>query len=626
MSGICGICEPGRKFDSEQIRSMVAALAVDASEKHDAVWSDSIALGVSQRFAGQDLGFAERVWVAADVDLLNLDSLRSEVEIHGQQPPGSAAQVLASLYAIHGVEFIHRLDGAFAFVLWDRVQRRLMLAIDRLGIKNLYWSFAKNRLSFASRASALQTMGAPASADPAALAEFLIFSAVPAPHTVYAGMKKLSPGCLLVLEDGHLRQRQYWDLQFTEEKRGKSEWAGVVREALRASVHRHLANARPETTGAFLSGGTDSSTVVAFMSERWKPVDTFSAVFNESSYSEANFVQSIVERFETRQHSCCLSPGDAMAAIPKIAAYYGEPFANSSAIAAYFCALTASQSGVDLLLGGDGGDELFAGNQRYETDKQFALYHRIPAVLRSLAIEPVVHLLPREHRWLSLPRRYIQRALIPNPRRFFSYNFFLSFPPEDIFEPDFLRQAPCGDWLDVPAEHFARPSNATELNRLLYLDVKLALADNDLKKVSGMAELAGVKVRYPLLDYRLAELAARVPTQLKLRRFEKRYIFKQAMAGILPQTVLYKKKHGMGVPVSSWLLLDPQLRQFVQEVLYDRRTRQRGYFRAGFVERLLSLQRDEHVSYYGEIVWYLLMLELWHRQHVDCAVRAACEH
>jgi asparagine synthase (glutamine-hydrolysing) len=604
---------------------MVNGLVVDASEKHDAISCDSIALGVSRRFDGQDLGFADGAWVAADLDLLNIGSLRSEVEAKGQQPPGSAAQVLASLYALHGVEFIHRLDGAFALVLWDRARRRLMLAVDRLGIKNLYWSSSDNRLRFASRVDALRARSGASAADPAALAEFLLFSAVPAPHTIYAGIKKLCPGFLLLWEDGRLEHRQYWDLHFTEEEHQKSDWARLVREAVQTSVHRHLANAASEKTGAFLSGGTDSSTVVAFMSERWKPVDTFSAVFHESSYSEAHFVQTIVERFGTRQHSCWLSPSDAMAAIPKIAAYYGEPFANSSAIAAYSCAQTASQLGIDLLLGGDGGDELFAGNQRYETDKQFAVYQRIPEALRSLIIEPAVRLLPGQHRWLSLPRRYIRRALIPNPQRFFSYNFFLSFPPEDIFEPDFLRQAPCSDWLEVPTEHFARRNDTTELNRLLYLDVKLALADNDLKKVSGMAELAGVRVRYPLLDYRLAELAAKVPARLKLRRFEKRYIFKQAMTGILPKSVLYKKKHGMGVPVSAWLLNNPQLRQFVQEVLHDRRTLQRGYFRPGFVDRLLNQQRDEHVSYYGEIVWYLLMLELWHRQHVDCAMRVACE-
>lgn len=622
MSGICGICQPGRRLASEQIRPIVAALAVDASERADAMGSDSVAMGVSQRFAGQDLGFADGIWVVADTDLLNLDSLRSELESRGQQGRGSAAQVLASLYALHGIEFIHQLDGAFAFALWDARNRRLMLAVDRLGIKNLYWHFENGSLTFASRITALQNVGS-VTVDAAALAEFLLFSAVPAPHTIYQGVEKLSPGFLCLLEGDQIRQRRYWDLQFTEEKGSTSEWADRVRRQLQASVHRHLANLEPETTGAFLSGGTDSSTVVAFMSERWKPVDTFSAVFNESSYSEANFVQSTVEQFGARQHNCCLSPQDAIEAIPKIISYYGEPFANSSAIAAYFCAVRASQSGVSVLLGGDGGDELFAGNQRYETDKQFALYHQIPKILRKAAIEPLVNLLPRQHQRLGLPRRYVQRALIPNPQRFFSYNFFLSFPPEEIFEPDFLEQARPDNWLDIPTRHFAQPGKTAELNRLLYLDVKMALADNDLKKVSGMAELAGIQVRYPLFDYRLAELAARIPAKLKLRRFEKRYIFKQAMAGILADKVLYKKKHGMGVPVSSWLLNDAKLRQFAEEVLHDPRTRQRGYFRSSFVERLTNLQRAEHVSYYGEIVWYLLVLELWHRQHVDSTMRVA---
>ena len=623
MSGICGICQSGRKFDAEEIRLMVAGLSVDNGEEQDTMWGDSVTLGVSQRLNGQNLGLADNIWVAADIDLLNLDALRAEVEARTQQGRGNAAQVLASLYALYGVDFVHRLDGSFAFALWDRSRQRLMLAIDRLGIKNLYWSYEKNSLSFASRAGALEKTGFPAAVNPAALAEFLLFSAVPAPHTVYAGIQKLSPGCVLLMEDGLVRQQQYWDLQFAEEKRPVSEWASLVRQAMRDSVYRHLANTQPEKTGAFLSGGTDSSTVVAFMSEQWKPVDTFSAVFNESAYSEQNFVQTTVKCFGARQHNCCLSPDDAMAAISRIVGYYEEPFANSSAIAAYFCALMASQSGVSMLLGGDGGDELFAGNQRYETDKQFALYHRIPGILRKAAIEPVIRLLPKQGR-LSLPRRYVQRALIPNPQRFFSYNFFLSFPPEEIFEPDFLRLAPCGDWLEIPNRHFDRPGNTAELNRLLYLDVKMALADNDLKKVSGMAELAGIQVRYPLLDYRLAELAARIPAKLKLRGFEKRYIFKQAMTGLLPDEVLYKKKHGMGVPVSSWLLNDAKLRQFTEDVLHDPRTRQRGYFRSDFVKRLLNLQRAEHIAYYGEIVWYLLVLELWHRQHVDSKMRVAC--
>jgi asparagine synthase (glutamine-hydrolysing) len=603
---------------------MLAGVAVRETETQDAVCGDSFTLGVSQLFAGQAVGSTGGIWVAADVDLINFQELRSAVQAEGRPAPSTVADLIASLYSLHGPDFVNELDGAFAFALWDEHERRLMLAIDRLGIKSIYWRFAGGCLTFASRISALRAADPTLELDHSALAQYLLFSAIPAPLTIYSGTEKMRPGFTLVLEDNQVKHRQYWDLQFQEERRSKTEWAEMVRAEMRASVHRHLRDSGQETTGAFLSGGTDSSSVVAFMSERHKPVRTFSAVFNEATYSEESFVREITARFGTEQHDCRLSAEDAIAAIPRIARYYDEPFANSSAIAAYFCGVTARQCGVELLLGGDGGDELFAGNTRYATDKFFALYHRVPRPLREFLIEPVTRLLPREHKLLSLPRRYIQRACIPNPERYFSYHFLLSFPAQELFTQELLDQAPREEWLRVPEAHFRRPHDASELNRLLYVDVKMVLADNDLRKVSGMAELSGVKVRYPLLDYRLAELAARVPSGLKLRRFEKRYIFKQAMSGILPDRVLYKKKHGMGVPVSSWLLNDPRLHAFVQDVLNDSRTRQRGYFRPGLVERLLDLQRQEHVAYYGEIIWYLLVLELWHREHFDSAARLVC--
>lgn len=623
MSGICGICQSGRRFNQGYIRPMLAGVAVDDVETQESTAGESFTLAVSRRFPGQDIGSTAGVWVVADTDLINLKALRAAVEKEGWPAPSTTADLLALMYSLHGPGFINELDGAFAFALWDEGKQRLMLAIDRLGIKNIYWRLRDGCLSFATRISALQASD-PRDLNPAALAQFLVFSAVPAPLTIYSGTEKMRPGCMLIFEEGRIRHDRYWDLQFEEERRSEAEWAEIVRAELRSSVHRHLAEAGADTTGAFLSGGTDSSTVVAFMSERYTPSRTFSIIFKESSYSEENFVRTTADRFGTEQHDCCLSPQDAITAIPRIAGYYDEPFANSSAIAAYFCAALARECGVDLLLGGDGGDELFAGNERYETDKYFALYHRLPRLLRSAVVEPVTGILPREHKWFGLPRRYVQRAQIPNPQRFFSYNFFLSFPAEEIFEKELLEQASPDQWLQIPQSHFDRHNGASELNRLLYMDVKMVLADNDLKKVSGMAELAGVQVRYPLLDHRLAQLAGRVPTSLKLRGFEKRYIFKRAMTGILPDSVLYKKKHGMGVPISSWLLNDPRLHAFVQDVLHDPRTRQRGYFRSGFVDRLFDLQRHEHVAYYGEIVWYLLVLELWHREHVDRSARLVC--
>jgi asparagine synthase (glutamine-hydrolysing) len=271
---------------------------------------------------------------------------------------------------------------------------------------------------------------------------------------------------------------------------------------------------------------------------------------------------------------------------------------------------------MDTLLAGDGGDELFAGNARYATDKQFALYHSVPQWMRRALIEPAARLLPSTDGKLSLPRRYIRRAQIANPRRILSYNLFLNMQTQEVFGPGFLQQSSESGFLAIAEEHFQTAKASSELNRLLYMDVKMTLADNDLRKVSGTAELAGIRVRYPLLDTRLAEFSGRIPGDLKLKGMEKRYIFKQAMKGILPDQVLYKKKHGFGVPLGEWFLHDSRLKSLVQDVLRDPRTQQRGYFRREFLDKLIHLHERESAGFYGEIIWYLVALELWHREHL----------
>jgi len=225
--------------------------------------------------------------------------------------------------------------------------------------------------------------------------------------------------------------------------------------------------------------------------------------------------------------------------------------------------------------------------------------------------------LPRNAGRWGLPNRYVRRANIPNPTRTFSYNLFLSEDPQNIFDAEFLRQSPPADWMAIADQHFQSARATSELNRMLYLDVKMILADNDLRKVSGTAELAGVNVRYPLLDDRLAELSGAIPASLKLRGKEKRFIFKKAMEGILPERILKKQKHGFGVPLAYWLLKDPELSEMVRDLFSDRRTRQRGYFRPEFYDYLLDRHHQDHVGFYGEIVWYLIALELWHRVHYE---------
>jgi asparagine synthase (glutamine-hydrolysing) len=627
MSGICGICEPGRGLNPASVKAMLAALALPGESGQHTVGKDSAALGVSRRWEFQQIAAIPGVQIAADAELFNRKELAGALKDRSFDTASlSSAELLARLYRERGVSFVELLDGIFSFALWDEQQRRLMLAIDRLGVNSLYWCKEGDRLLFATRVGAIRSIaGAPPQVNPAALVQYMLFSAVPAPLVIYKGIEKLGPGCCLIYESSQVRQTRYWDLEYKEsDNLNVAHWAREVREGMRSAVHRHLTDIDPAKTGAYLSGGTDSSSVVAFMNERHAPVNTYAIFFAESLYSEIGFARTTAKHFGANHHELSLTSRDTYDAIPKIMDYYDEPFANSSAIGAYHCARMARESGITTLLAGDGGDELFAGNERYASDKRFQLYHRVPAWIRKGLIEPATRLLPQSESRFSLPRKYVRRANIPLPRRIFSYHLLLSMPPEQIFEPGLLESVAPSTWLNVAEEHFQSAKAETDLNRLLYLDIKMTLADNDLRKVLGTAELAGVRARFPLLDFHFAELSGRVPSALKMRGFEKRFIFKEAMKEILPHSVLYKKKHGFGVPVALWFLQDPRLETLVKDVLNDSRTRQRGYFRPAFLDQLLQLHRGPDAHYYGELLWYLVALELWHRQHFERSVENVC--
>jgi asparagine synthase (glutamine-hydrolysing) len=625
MSGIYGICEPGVQLQTHQLEPLSLAWGFPEGRRYLPIGGNGALLGASHCLNVPPHGDEHGLFVAVDADLNNYSALLTEHQRSNGDSISSSEDLVAVLYARHGLNFIERLEGAFSLALWDAQRQRLVLAIDRFGFKVMYCSMERGRISFSSRLSAVACTRQQIEVDPAAVMQFLVHTVVPAPLTIYKGIERLEPGTLLVYEQGQTRKTRYWDLDYEESsKSGIGEWSEELRECMREAVHSHLAGCQPEQTGAYLSGGTDSSSVVAFATEVHSPVNTFSIYFENPRYDEVGFSRLAAECFRTRHHERCLQANDAVQAIPKIIDYYEEPFANSSAIGSYHCARLARESGVDVLLAGDGGDELFAGNERYAADKRFAPYHSIPAMLRKGVIKPAASLLPRTG-LLSYPARYIRRAEIPNPRRMLSYNFFLTPADEAVFEPDFLDQASPENAYDIAQVHFDSAPHATsELNRLLYLDVKMTLADNDLRKVTGTAELAGVHVRYPLLDRRLAELSARIPSNLKLRGFEKRYIFKQAMKHTLPDRILYKKKHGFGVPVGYWMLHDEGMKSLAA-VLDEPQTRQRGYFRPEFLARIQELNHT-HPAYYGEVLWIVLVLELWHRRHGDFHTRevAAC--
>ncbi|MGB2589325.1 MAG: asparagine synthase-related protein [Candidatus Acidiferrum sp.] len=620
MSGICGICRPGAEISKASLEPMLSSLVVSDEAAAGILSGRSVGLGVLPRFPGQQVAEVAHVRVALDSDFVDLQSARKRLSAESLSPSEmSLADQVAWLYVLRGAAFVEDLRGAFAIAIWDDKNQRLLLVSDRMGLKTMYWAQEGGQLSFASRAGAVRAVQAGhAAVNTDAVLQYLLFSVVPAPLSAYKGIERLAPGRLLIFEKGQSKQSQYWDATYEEDKgHNEAYWAERVREGIRAAVHSHLDGCTSESTGAFLSGGTDSSSVVAFLSEKFTPANSFSIAFEEGRYNEIDFARTSAQKFHTCHHEQFLTATDAADAISLIARYYDEPFANSSAIGSYFCAKMARENGVTTLLAGDGGDELFGGNERYASDKRFALYHNIPAWLRKSLIEPAAKLLPDGDGKLSLPRKYIRRASIPNPRRIFSYGLFLTLDPKEVFEPDFLQQVPPEHWLDLIEDHFDNANATTELNRLLYLDLKLILSDNDVRKVSGTAELSGVQVRYPLMDHDLVALTGHLPTRLKVKGFEKRYIFKQAMREILPNKVLYKKKHGFGVPLAVWLLQNPRLQSLIQDTLGDSRTRQRGYFRPAFYDRLAKLHREGNLAYYGEIVWYLVALELWHRQHLE---------
>lgn len=624
MSGICGIHKFSAGLQKIDLDPMLSGLRVRDQRAHDLVGGQSAMLGMVPGHDTQDLFDKDGIRIAVDCELINVAEIKAKLASRGVAVDGiSVAQIVWYLYRQFQLDFVSHLVGAFAIAIWDESLRRLVLSIDPIGIKSLYWSRERDRICFASRlTSVLAGRVEDAELNPSAVINFLLYSMVPAPMTPFAGIEKMRPGHLLICEDAKVRHHQYWDMRYDESReRNVGSWAARVREAMRTAVLRTYNGLEPEKTGAFLSGGTDSSSVVAFMNERHSPVNTFSIFFEDERWSEIDYARTTAGHFNTRHFERALYAPDTIAVLDTLAEYYDEPFANSSAVGCYYCALMAREHGVDTLLSGDGGDEIFGGNQRYADDKLFQLFYMAPSPIRSF-LAAGTKLLPGTGK-LSLPRRYIRRAQVPNPRRVMSYNVFLENPAAEVFESEFLRQAPPETWLSIAEDHFQGAPARTELNKHLYMDVKMTLADNDLRKVQGTAELAGMKVRYPLLDPDLAQFTCTIPANLKLKGFEKRFIFKQAMTGILPQKILYKKKHGFGVPVSKWLLENPTLRAQMHDLLSDRRTLERGYFRKEFINKLRKLHESDDVAYYGETMWYLLVLELWHRNHVDARKRVA---
>jgi asparagine synthase (glutamine-hydrolysing) len=522
------------------------------------------------------------------------------------QTPAAACR---ALYRDHGAELAVGLRGAFAVVVVDAAKGAAVLTVDRFSVKTLCYSIDDGRLAFSDRADSVPPERA-REIDPQALFDYLYFHVIPAPRTIFRGVERLRAGHALALAGGRADLVRHWHPSF-EERLGRpfEVLKREFRSLLEAAVSREAAGHR---VGCFLSGGTDSSTVAGMLGRvTGRPAATFSIGFDAQGYDEMGYARIAARHFGVEHHERYIAPEDLVAGIPRVATWYDQPFGNSSAVPALVCATLAREAGLDKLLAGDGGDELFGGNARYATQRLLEAYSCLPAAVRGGLIEPVL-LGVRPLGRIPLARKaagYVRQARLRMPERLNAYNLLLRLGTEEVLAPDFLRSIDQEEPERAQRAVWDEVGGVAFINRMLAYDWKYTLADNDLPKVCGTAALAGIQVGFPLLADELVDFSLRLEPELKLKRLTLRYFFKEALRGFLPDEVIGKKKHGFGLPFGVWLASHAGLRALVRAAFA--RLDGRGIVKPGFLESLLTERLPEHPAYYGEMAWVLLMLEQW---------------
>ena len=542
--------------------------------------------------------------------LLSLGSPRFESGAGGTDQNNVIASCQQAAHEHGMAAALAALKGDFALA-WREPGGRTVLAVDRFGSQTLCYRVDGLELKVAARADALGA--GDGDLDPQALFDYLYFHVIPSPRTVYRGVQRLAPGHCAVFENGQLTVAPYWLPAFEEPARPvfatlRDEFHHLLRQA----VQRQLDGSKP---ACFLSGGTDSSTVAGMIGQvSGTPAATYSIGFEAEGYDEMAFARIAAKRFGTEHHEYYVTPDDLVRSIADVAGYYDQPFGNSSALPAYYCALHAKNDGVTRILAGDGGDELFGGNTRYATQEIFGWYRRVPQMLRRSAMEPFFGL-PMVGRTPLLKKGtgYIRQANTPLPERLQAFNLLRRLGYADVLTAEFLARVNPASVGGQQQQVWDAPQGTSEINRHLAYDWRYTLAENDLPKVRGTTAMAGVDVGFPMLDDDLLAFSMRLPAAYKLKGLRLRWFFKEALRGFLPDEIISKKKQGFGLPFGVWAVRHEGLNRLARDSLGSFATR--GVVQPAFVQQLLDTHLPAHPHYYGSMVWILMMLEQWMRRH-----------
>lgn len=545
-------------------------------------------------------------------EIYNYRELARTVEARGHRfRTRSDTETIVHLYEEFGTDCVAMLRGMFAFALWDERQQALLIARDRLGKKPLYWADVGGRFVFGSEIKALlEHPHVPRDLDAEAVADFFSFEYVPTPKSIFRAVRKLRPAHYAVVTREGTSEREYWDLDFSRtEERGEDEWCDQLIETLEEAVDLRLMSEVP--LGAFLSGGVDSSAVVALMSRiTSRPVVTASIGFSVEKYSEVEEARRFAAHVGADHHERIVTP-DAVAVVEKLAWHYDEPFADSSAVPTYYVSQVAREF-VTVALSGDGGDENFAGYRRYRFDvAENRVRGLLPASLRRPAFGALAAVYPKAD-WLPRPLRakttLYNLSLDPAEAYFNSVYGALVREREGLLGGDLTAALDGYNPFDVFRYHFDRAQTDDPLSRVQYVDIKTYLTDAILAKVDRASMAVSLEVRCPLLDHKFMELAARIPSGLKLKNGAGKYIFKRALGRVLPAEVLNRRKQGFSFPLAEWLR--GELKELAASALFDASD---DLLNPAAVRRLWQ-QHESGLRDYSRPLWALLMFQLWRQR------------
>jgi asparagine synthase (glutamine-hydrolysing) len=625
MCGICGAYSynSSEPVSSELLEGMLSSIRHRGPDEEGMYFDVGLGLG-SRRLSIIDLSGGTQpiynedksVAVVFNGEIYNYRELRSALERRGHTlATSSDTEVIVHLYEEAGDDCVHELRGMFAFALWDLRRKRLLLARDRLGIKPLYYANHRGQLVFGSEIKALlQHPAIDARPNAEALGHFLSLKYVPAPQTMFAGIHALAPGTLLVCDQQGPKVRSYWHLQFAHSHNGhrsQESYEEELASLLRESVKLHLVSDVP--FGAFLSGGVDSSTIVALMSELLNaPVKTFSVGFDGdgATFSELPYARLVAERYGTDHHEIVVRGRDLVERAEKVVWHLDQPIADPATLANYMVAELARRH-VKMVLTGEGGDELFAGYARHAGDKFSPLFRPLPAAVKAAALAVALRL-PRLHR----PKLALYALCQPDETSRL-VNWFPLFSPEmksALLSDDFKAELNGSSAAQIFADCLARTDAADPLSRMLFIDTSLWLPDDLLARGDKTSMAASIEARVPLLDHKLVEFAASVPAHLKVKGLARKYLLKKVAHRWLPPQVITRKKQGFPVPLSVWFR--KEARSFVRDVLSPAAVRRRGVFSPHYVQALIERNERGEVEG-GAWLWALLNVELWYRLFID---------